>query len=569
MFSTRRRARKLRSRTDLAASPPTETRRRGRSALTGPFVPVVSMDEVDRWGAGASEAAVRIVSRTLRRARRSSEADGSSGTRFFNEQTEAAWILRGAGCDRRVVQLAVEGAADTDERQGEEEEKEEHNVEDKKASELGPSKPEEPVRSVSSEVTALLQPRRKGPRTPSAPMDSRHREGRSKIESRKPPLHGKDRRVQFKRGRRRDGPLSDEPRHDANPASSSENDKHSWYDPDVDHHWRLPIGKPLRRADLVSNLPEKYNERDPATRWSTGTASEADIRVRGNVFQADRSDRRGMPTAWRDDGPVVRPRDRSGKRIGNSGARWRGLMARKDLVDGKADAFCVDTADKSHDLSPRSSLDIEEATSLYSWDEPPSTSVRGWRSNHSLSYRPQPDRRPRNIRAIGRQRCINDLTNIVDASNEPCVSYDRQIFDPVSKLWTYVEACQPSSSPWELRAVGSPVTCSVSGTEEAVSTGGRGATPTPASAANSLVVNAPSPTPPVPPKQSTQRRNSSPAFAAITSAREAKRAFMATRDLWLGTTRKSVYGPANLEAVIFASEMDDVEEGILRRASMA
>lgn len=56
---------------------------------------------------------------------------------------------------------------------------------------------------------------------------------------------------------------------------------------------------------------------------------------------------------------------------------------------------------------------------------------------------------------------MNDISHIVDAANSPCISYDRQIFDPVSKLWRYVEADPPSGSRWELggpNSLGSPVT---------------------------------------------------------------------------------------------------------------
>lgn len=372
-----------------------------------------------------------------------------------------------------------------------------------------------------------------------------------------------------------------------------------------------------------------------------------------------RSDRRHIsPPTWRDEPSIVR--DRSAKRLTSNGARWRGLLARKDLVDGKADVYCTES---NEDITPRSSLDIEEATieeapSIFSWDDPPSASVRGWRSNHSLSYRPKPNGRPRHIRVIGRQFCINDLTDIVDASNEPCVSYDRQIFDPVSKLWTYVEASQPSSSPWELRAVGSPVTCSVSGTEEGVSTIGRGISAPPTTTAfsvsdvlaqdESLLHSLPEASLPITVTESSvcpdarrnnsnvmpsasitdtdsamnlrlsrsatvamtnsdhvcgnksikelvinggnvdasiptiavsleqealqaeegpgKRRNSSPPCAAPSNDDDevVKRAFLKAREQWLGYSRKSVYGPANLEAVIFASEM---EEGT-RRASM-
>lgn len=471
---------------------------------------------------------------------------------IFSEKTDVEWVLRG-GTQARNIAAAARAAS--------------------KLHEIHPTPPSSPP-----------PPHRRSVRRP------RH------ISDHVDP--SASRRVQFTRSSRPppldpDSISRSEPRSDSARAGRTVSN-HAFYDPDVDHHWRLPIGKPLRRADLLRVETERRAaDMPPApgattddqrpTRWSNETVSETDVRIlRANAFQTDRSDRRGLPSAWRtEDGNGGRPRDRTANRIGG-GARWRGLLARKDLVDGKADAYAytVDSGGE-HELSPRSSLDIEEANSLYSWDEPPSTSVRGWRSNHSLSYRPRPNERPRHIRVIGRQKCINDLTDIVDASNEPCVSYDRQIFDPASKLWTYVEASQPSSSPWELRTVGSPVTCSVSGTEEAVSSAsGRHAAP--ASAQSTLASSQPAsgtvsirpPTPSAPlqvarrESSPTRRRNSSPtrSFAPVDSQQQAELMFMATRDQWLGYSKKSVYGPANLEAVIFASEMDDEEEARRRQS---
>lgn len=287
---------------------------------------------------------------------------------------------------------------------------------------------------------------------------------------------GKDRRVQFRRGvmrRRRRGVVNEDAQGEVRLIDAG----HAFYDIEFDQNWRLPMRKNwrglLHGGGGEGERGKGGEERERPTRWSDGTASEGDMKVlRTSAFPEDRSDRKDSATAWREETGSGRPRDRQGGRIGG-GARWRGLKARNELMDATTNGFASETGE--HDLSPRSSLDIEEARSLYSWEEPPSASVRGWRSNHSLSYRPKPNDRSRLIRDIGRQKCINDLTDIVDASNEPCVSYDRQIFDRVSKLWTYVEASQPSSSPWELRTVASPVTWSVSGTEEALSsTGGRG-----------------------------------------------------------------------------------------------
>ncbi|PXF42274.1 hypothetical protein BWQ96_07993 [Gracilariopsis chorda] len=514
----------LRTRTELQR-PPTPTRRRGRSI----FAP--SSTSVSR---SASSAPIRSIPKRI-----------PQGTPFFNERTEVEWVLRGACNDRRLVQLALERAA-----RAVKEERQHRPC------------PKRPPRSFNSDVDALLQPRRKGPRAPSAPLDTRYRETVS-YDSRRIPLCY-NRGMHYRRTRRTDPEnelLSNAKR--ANSASG-EPDRCEWYDPQTDYDWRLPRGRAQRRTDFLSDFGERHYERERSL-WSASSASEYDSKWCRN---ADRADRRS-PSSWRDDASIGRPRDRTGKRIGSSGSRWRDLLARKELVDHNSDAYyCESLQDKTNDLSPRSSLDIEEATSFYSWDEPHSTSIREWRSNHSLSYKPQPTTRPRNIKAIGRQICFNDLSSIVDASNEPCVSYDRQIFDPVSKLWTYVEACQPSSSPWEMRAVGSPVTWSPSGTEEGASSGSRQAAPVSAHS-NTMHETV---SPPVPDRKpvdnSTQRRYSSPGFSAVTNAMDAKRAFMATRDFWLGTTRKSVYGPANLEAVIFASEFDDVTQGILRRASV-
>lgn len=371
---------------------------------------------------------------------------------------------------------------------------------------------------------------------------------------------------------------------------------HEFYDVEFDQNWRIPLGK---------GDPQEPKE-GKGNRWSMGTASEGDMRsLRGNAFQADRSDRRRFQGTYREEACSGRPRDRPGGRIGG-GARWRGLIARKDLVDSSTNGFASDSGGACEDLSPRSSLDIEEANSLWSWDEPPSTSVRGWKSNHSLSYKPKPNDRPRLISDIGRQKCINDLTDIVDASNEPCVSYDRQIFDRVSKLWTYVDKREPLSSPWELRTVSSPVTWSVSGTEEGVSMRGTtsmsvgAATSAPSLGIHSIPTSAPPSVPSVAvvtdrrletavteigieedleTHELNRRKTLSPKRRSnaslhgtshgtsriIPSAEEATRAFMATRNKWLGYSRKSVYGPANLEAVIFASEMDDAQEDMCKR----
>lgn len=492
--------------------------------------------------------------------RAASLASDAEGSVFFNERTEVEWVLRGGATARQAAKRAVAVAREAD--AAAPHPRPELAPRSRGRSELGiPRHTEEPPRRVLSNASGSS-----------------------------PGARGIDRRVQFRRSRaarRLDAePTSEEPGGTDGPASLT----HAFYDTEVDHHWRLPIGKPLRRADIVSDMRDGREESNRPTRWSTGTTSEGDTRVlRGNAFQVDRSDRRDMPSAWREE-PGSRPRDRTGGRIGG-GARWRGLLARKDLVDVTKEAYQNNSENGDHDISPRSSFDIEEANSLYSWDEPPSTSVRGWRSNHSMSFRPKPNERPRHIRVIGRQKCINDLTDIVDASCEPCISYDRQIFDPVSKLWTYVEASQPSSSPWELpsqpssspwdlRTVGSPVTCSVSGTEEALSSGGtRGRAPASVGAPASVpsVPGAPHsmplmPAAPLPerPQHSGGNGSSPTQFIRVPNAEEAQRAFMASRDQWLGYSRKSIYGPANLEAVIFASEIDEsVEESAARRrASM-
>ncbi|KAI0564845.1 nascent polypeptide-associated complex subunit alpha [Gracilaria domingensis] len=524
-----RRRSPMRTRTDLQR-PPTPTRRRGRSVFTS-----------------RSSPSSRDVSAAPLRAAPPTTRPPAHGTRFFNERTEVEWVLRGACSDRRLVHLALQRAA--------------RAVREERMQMRQRTPPVcVPPRPVGSEVDALLQPRRKGPRAPSAPLDTRHRDA-PLLDSRRNVFGA--RTAKYRRALRYEHESDGVAYARRVNSACVEPGKFEWYDTRTDYEWRLPRANAQRRVDFLSDFGERHFERERSL-WSASSASEHDTRWWRN---ADREDRRS-PSSFRDDASVARLRDRTGKRIGGSSTRWRDILAKKELADSNAEPSYCESLDKSHDISPRSSLDIEEATSFYSSDEPHSTSIREWRSNTSLSYRPQPYTRPRHIKKIGRQMCLYDLSSIVDASNEPCVSYDRQIFDPVSKLWTYVEACQPSSSPWELRAVGSPVTWSASGTEEGTSSGSRQAAPV---SADSNCTNA-APSPPIPDRkptqESTQRRNSSPGFAAITSAMEAKRAFNATRDLWLGTTRKSVYGPANLEALIFASEIDDVEQGILRRASV-
>lgn len=176
--------------------------------------------------------------------------------------------------------------------------------------------------------------------------------------------------------------------------------------------------------------------------------------------------------------------------------RWRRLLARQALVEKGLSGYGnapPDRADRTTDRdpdSPRSSLDLDQPKSLTSWDglgtegdpdvdadadislEPPSPTPRSWRSVSSRSFHKRIDEPPRALAAIGRQVCMNDISHLVDAANSPCISYDRQIFDPASKLWRYVEADVPSlSSKWELgpASLGSPVTtrstpCSVSAT---------------------------------------------------------------------------------------------------------
>lgn len=56
-----------------------------------------------------------------------------------------------------------------------------------------------------------------------------------------------------------------------------------------------------------------------------------------------------------------------------------------------------------------------------------------------------------------------------------------------------------------------------------------------------------------------KRRNSSPPITTTTDDDGTRHVFMTAREQWLGYSRKSIYGPANLEAVIFASELEDAK----------
>lgn len=619
-----------------------------------------------------------------------------AGTAFFNDSADSHWVLRNRRFDRHVVQQALNRAGRS----------KSVRVSDPKQSSTRTSSFRLPSRRNPS-LSPSRTPRTRSPRisvmrpSPSfshAPHSLSSPTASPSLSQQTPPptpilrpRRPRDRSVHIPRIRRHAPPPPPTPRsstddvvHSSRPTFGFHNVHH--YDDLPESPRRRPFLRPPRRlrfriSDDFSKTASNPNAPGDQTPWSHPTPDASiDSAPRPSADRPPahpphhppilRSDRRYVSPSWRDDPPTAR--DRAAKKLASNGARWRGLLARKDLVDGKADAYCTES---NEDITPRSSLDIEEATieeapSIYSWDDPPSVSVRGWRSNNSLSYRPKRDERPRHIRVIGRQNCFNDLTDIVDASNEPCVSYDRQIFDPVSKLWTYVEASLPSSSPWELRAFGSPVTCSVSGTEEGVSTMGRGISAPPTTTAFSVsdilaqdgIASFPPPEPSVLPTTAdhhrrnrqpsrnmnrgphlgtsecipkpnirtsplnlaaatlnvehggdiedmsgdeavddtetnaqaaiaaataaaaaaaaavdahqvamclegpTKRRNSSPACALANGqdGEVSNHTYMIAREQWLGYSRKSVYGPANLEAVIFASE---IEEGA-RRASM-
>lgn len=144
-------------------------------------------------------------------------------------------------------------------------------------------------------------------------------------------------------------------------------------------------------------------------------------------------------------------------------ARWRRLLARKELLENGLATGVPRPADRFEETgSPRSSFDLDEPKSFASWDEePPSPTLRSWRSVSSRSFQKRAEEPPRALAAIGRQPCMNDISHLVDAANSPCISYDRQIFDPTSKMWRYVEFDIPyEASPRELgpASLGSPVT---------------------------------------------------------------------------------------------------------------
>ncbi len=163
--------------------------------------------------------------------------------------------------------------------------------------------------------------------------------------------------------------------------------------------------------------------------------------------------------ADRDRAPTARPPPPPPTRR----ARWRRLLARQALLEKGLATGAPRAADRFEEpSSPRSSFDLDEPKSFASWDEePPSPTLRSWRSVSSRSFHKRAEEPPRALAAIGRQPCMNDISHLVDAANSPCISYDRQIFDPNSKLWRYVEADIPyEASPWELgpASLGSPVT---------------------------------------------------------------------------------------------------------------
>jgi hypothetical protein len=98
-------------------------------------------------------------------------------------------------------------------------------------------------------------------------------------------------------------------------------------------------------------------------------------------------------------------------------------------------------------------LDDPESLDIGVDDELPSfASLRNWRENNSRSFRPRTERPPRALATVGRQHCLSEreLSDIIDAANTSVRSFDRQLYNPVSNDWKYVEGRDQTKSRWRL-----------------------------------------------------------------------------------------------------------------------
>jgi hypothetical protein len=135
------------------------------------------------------------------------------------------------------------------------------------------------------------------------------------------------------------------------------------------------------------------------------------------------------------------PSSPTGVKLRSSG---RDRCADFDLDDPKS---FVSNPDLSFALDDPESLDIGVDDELPSF-----ASLRNWRENNSRSFRPRTERPPRALASVGRQYCLSEreLSDIIDAANTSVRSFDRQLYNPVSNDWKYVEGRDQTKSRWRL-----------------------------------------------------------------------------------------------------------------------
>jgi hypothetical protein len=123
-----------------------------------------------------------------------------------------------------------------------------------------------------------------------------------------------------------------------------------------------------------------------------------------------------------------------------------GEAQRADFALDDSKSF-ASSPDLTFALDGPESIDIGVDDELRSF-----ASLRSWRENNSRSFRPRTECPPRALATVGRQHCLSEreLSDIIDAANTSVRSFDRQLYDPVSNDWKYVEGRDHAKSRWKL-----------------------------------------------------------------------------------------------------------------------
>jgi hypothetical protein len=128
------------------------------------------------------------------------------------------------------------------------------------------------------------------------------------------------------------------------------------------------------------------------------------------------------------------------------GLRSPGEARHADFALDDSKSF-ASSPDLTFALDGPESIDIGVDDELRSF-----ASLRSWRENNSRSFRPRTECPPRALATVGRQHCLSEreLSDIIDAANTSVRSFDRQLYDPVSNDWKYVEGRDHAKSRWKL-----------------------------------------------------------------------------------------------------------------------